>query len=594
MESRRFNKLITSIIESMGYPDPGLGHCNGFTLAWIAARKNGTADKFIARCRILSEMPIDDLKHDIQTAKNKVINHEALTAHDNQMLEVNAFIDTIYLAQHSQDTAHQQIFGQNYTDQHHDIETITRYITPDAVEKRGNIATPLQQAVMFSTNEMAEYLANLKSMLEKAVASDDHCYDFAIVNYNHAIAVTYNQLLDKWFIIDSNQIDLIEKPLVLEEAASTIMTCFPKTNLKHQTDILKEIVSKIKLPAMQINIDDIIKNIDQPIERDLPQIEVALPPDTSSLCFSVTLCMTNDAVKASTHLPEVLQDFKSKQAPTKEMGERSSENGTTLAYLAARTNDANTLRQLAEQGIDINKPLEHDDSEEYLPIEARNKIVLAGRTPLEQCVYHNAIDALQVFIDNKYDINKPGVDGYTLANIASRHRNLEILQVLIDHGADLNYSSMKCSSPLVIASSQFDTPLMRKLIENKVDCTFYLDILIGMKSWKTAAFILAHLSPEDLSKTQVKKFTNWFTGNNRELLTTGFLSLKNEELASYNELARDVVSGKSALGKLLNTPPSKIRFQFSTRKIDGEKVTESVERIAKSIPEEMVQLAKKK
>jgi ankyrin repeat protein len=590
MESRYLNSKITKIFESMGYPLPSKGYCSGFSIAWIAARKNGTQHKFIERCKFLAEIPFDTLKRGIDEAKNKVINKIALTTDDLKFLEVNAFLDNIYLAQNAVKAETQSIFGKPYTDQS-DIESISQLIASDNLVNQGGIKTPFKTSAVLRQQELAKYLSDLGVMLQNIKQANDSCYDLTLYNYNHATCLMYNHHINKWHVIDSNRIDLIDTPLTAQEAAKSIMSSFPLTGAKHQYSALKQYYETFTPNYIEeMNIENILNRLrHDKAELDTPK-EVAdekKEDNESSLVFTLQLAMTEKYVEANPELSTFTSAFREANAATKEMGERSSENGITLAIIAAYSNDADTLRRLCKLGIDINKPLEKDESLEYLP-NSENVRLLDGTTPIEMTVFHNHPDSLRVFIENGYDLNATNKDGLTLAHLAARENRPEILGMLADNGANLNYFSSNCLSPLMVSISRLNIPIFKLLIEKGSDYLNLLKISISRNQWADAAFMLANLDYRALDKESTKEFTRWFTGKNREKLTNGFIDLKNMKLEGYETIARDVIDGKNALGVILNTPPSKIRFLFSTHTHEGNKVTSSISKVAKSISSDSV------
>ena len=94
-----------------------------------------------------------------------------------------------------------------------------------------------------------------------------------------------------------------------------------------------------------------------------------------------------------------------------------SENGATLAHIAARNGDTETLKAVitAEQAL-----CEVGD--------------IRGATPLHVCAYHGHLDCLTCLLDGGADANLGDFDGATPAHFASASGHLECLKKLIDVG----------------------------------------------------------------------------------------------------------------------------------------------------------------
>ena len=94
-----------------------------------------------------------------------------------------------------------------------------------------------------------------------------------------------------------------------------------------------------------------------------------------------------------------------------------SDNGATLAHIAARKGDLEALKAVitAEQSL-----CEVGD--------------IRGATPLHVCAYHGHLDCLDCLLDNGAEANVGDFDGATPVHFAAASGHLECLKQLVDKG----------------------------------------------------------------------------------------------------------------------------------------------------------------
>lgn len=151
---------------------------------------------------------------------------------------------------------------------------------------------------------------------------------------------------------------------------------------------------------------------------------------------------------------------------------------------AVRKNNIKQVRELIQQGYDINKPDSNGDTALILAAyEGKNEILKllleAGAdvsvldpgmkaTALHAAAYAGRTEAAKLLIEFNIDINRQGpYNGYTALHDAIWQNNIDTAKVIIDAGADLNIKSKNGQTPLEMARNLNRKEIV-KLIEEKL------------------------------------------------------------------------------------------------------------------------------
>lgn len=151
---------------------------------------------------------------------------------------------------------------------------------------------------------------------------------------------------------------------------------------------------------------------------------------------------------------------------------------------AVRKNNINQVKELIQQGYDINKPDVNGDTALILAAYEGKTDVLkllleAGAdvtvldpgmkaTALHAAAYAGRTESAKLLIEYKIDIDKQGpYNGYTALHDAIWQNNIETAKVIINAGANLNIQSNNGLTPLEMAKNLNRKEIL-KLIEEKL------------------------------------------------------------------------------------------------------------------------------
>lgn len=160
-----------------------------------------------------------------------------------------------------------------------------------------------------------------------------------------------------------------------------------------------------------------------------------------------------------------------------------NKNGDTALMKAANGNSFEVVKLLVEKGAELNlsandgatalafsmsKP--NKEMTKYLIRSGANKIqlekkVLDSMFP-KLCQQGDAIELVQLYLDNGANVNNRGEYGNTPLMLASVNNHLEIVKILIDNDADLDLQNNYQTTPLWAASMHGHIDIVKLLLEN--------------------------------------------------------------------------------------------------------------------------------
>ena len=161
-----------------------------------------------------------------------------------------------------------------------------------------------------------------------------------------------------------------------------------------------------------------------------------------------------------------------------------SENGATLAHIAARNGDTEALKAVitAERSL-----CEVGD--------------IRGATPLHVCAYHGHLDCLSCLLDSGANASRSDFDGATPAHFASASGHLECLKKLIDVGrGDPNAQTGSGETPGMIDYSRLYSTIdiidyvNVYVVYNIYDSTYLAQVVANLRlySLKGVGLVLEH------------------------------------------------------------------------------------------------------
>ncbi|MBC2850581.1 hypothetical protein H5J22_03875 [Cetobacterium sp. 8H] len=129
-------------------------------------------------------------------------------------------------------------------------------------------------------------------------------------------------------------------------------------------------------------------------------------------------------------------------------------NGDTLLSLALKEDSLQVISSLLANGADINKDL---PSKKVIG----TNITLPSRPPI---FYVNSIEALNLFINEKANLNQVGGDGELLLNFYIKTRPADLAISLIKNGASLNILDMSEWYPIFWAVNIENEKIIKEML----------------------------------------------------------------------------------------------------------------------------------
>ena len=127
-----------------------------------------------------------------------------------------------------------------------------------------------------------------------------------------------------------------------------------------------------------------------------------------------------------------------------------SENGATLAHVAARKGDVEALRLVLKNDSSLGKVGD-----------------IRGATPLHVCAYYGHEEGLRRLLDAGAEANQPDFDGATAVHFAAASGHLESLKLLVKQGrGNANAQSSSGETPVYFAAQEGHLACIHWLVEH--------------------------------------------------------------------------------------------------------------------------------
>lgn len=569
MDTRGLNNSLASIMTELGYANSSKGVCKGFSCVWMMADFIGEEDKLLERLDRLCKTPIESLKQQFATTKEKTRNHQALNENDKRALDDMAFFDTVMMFQNSNRLDSENLFGKKLFNQN-DIMLVAEQVMPSKLRDMGGMMLAHTETGMQTREELAQHLDTIASFLKNRPEQSATKYNILLDNYNHATVLQYNAELNQWRVINSNRMESAQVYRNSLDTADELFTGFPGIHYRNIMQHFNEAMKNIKpiIIPTNFNIEDIMRDLTK-IPEEPPEIK---PFDTNTeyLAYRLEVFIPGNEMARQVEFVKNITDWHMTSDIAPEVKDRITENGITLAYFAAYHDDDITLKKLLKGNADINIPLTKDPGVDI----SGHKEIKIGQTPIEAAIISHSLKSLQVFIDHGVDLNQVGTNGLALIELAKKHGFDDIITLLLKHGA---------RPTLSIALGMQDTHHAKQLVENGTPYINLLSDLLMFRDLPSAARLLAAIPANQFALLKKDKIVNDLIEGTRKELVKAFLSLK-ANTSDYAELARDVVDRKNALGCIFHTPTNRFTHTlFSAKKIGDQRVTAEIKAVADSI-----------
>jgi ankyrin repeat protein len=415
---------------SLGYSMDDQGCCHGTSLRWLEA--SFLDEEPIFHKRLLKIVAYGQyLKTAIEAVKAK--RGEKLTKEDKYLLEIQAFMDHLYIFQAPSEQSN--LFNTALPVFQEDIDEASVFGSSDTIENLGGLTKVYSHPLIYNEEEIARYLNELALAIEKHCPLHGKKVGILLSSHTHTIALTYTTGGRGWRYMDINE--------------------YPPESLSSDNTqkLAKNIVESLK-------------------EHDSPYIAFA----------SRVITVKKDPF--INQLTEELSKLRAKHPVTSNLARRSEQ--INLCYLASEQGDAQIVDEAAKHGANI----EFTDKEGITPVLAATMHgydavvdVLAkhnanlnmvdqptGWTPLHYAVADRYTKVITRLAQNHADLNVRANNGFTPLLLAVSNGNAAAVAELIKFGADLSISlacSPKNFKPKdALANKRFNTLVKQKLIVN--------------------------------------------------------------------------------------------------------------------------------
>lgn len=354
---------ITEVFVALGYTNIDEGCCHGFALRWLEANLAGEEELFYARVNQIITQGKNLIAAINQTQAKKGRN---LTQEDKALLNILAFFDSIKLYQFPEE--HSALFNRSSYLNQEDFEKISTLAASDTIHSLGNLAKVYSTSLIYNQAEIKQYLDDLSEILEQPPTHFNKKVGVLLVNYEHAVALTYT-LGVGWQHMDINQYSrepfkiaetaLVAKKLIdgwknhdspyIAFSASVITpgNTPELARLKeklHQLDTKHQITPELAQRTEQVNLAMIAtlqgnaKLVDAAARRGA-KLEI------SDKTGSITTHLA--AQKGFHHIIEVLAKYKVNL-------DVADEDGQTAAHFAAAAGHHHVIASLARNNANLN------------------------------------------------------------------------------------------------------------------------------------------------------------------------------------------------------------------------------------------------
>lgn len=468
-------KWLIKCVQVLGYNFNEGGLCFGISHVGMKAFLINDVDLFINRLEQINNIPPKEFKNEIENARCTMVDifakakskeieqkkqelarelskqeiQELYTSIKKQIaleltdqkelvkkLDIPIFFEEILLLQEISKYSH--LFEEGKSPVNQEALPVFEILKSQALEEKGGVKEVGSFSGCYVLSDLKIYFKMLREMAEVA----EFPISFILGSSNHSIHVGYDHNKKLWVFVDGRQ-----------------------------------------LSSIYISDDDIIEKVIRAFSPNLSKTD--------------NLAIFNTKINVTEHnyikTAELFDKYKNTK-DWKKIHEVTSENekiklqdssGSSLLYIAAKTNDIDLVKTLLENGVDINIACTNDmtalriaAAKGYIAlveillkgganIGARLKAVSdPGVTPLHDAVTQGQSAVVKILLENGSDINAAIFSsGCTALHLAIIDCRLDMVKILLAKGANVNAKTITDDTPLHLATIKGDTNLVTTLLE---------------------------------------------------------------------------------------------------------------------------------
>ncbi|MGQ3887649.1 ankyrin repeat domain-containing protein [Legionella sp. CNM-1927-20] len=557
---------VTDIMVRLGYNVSAEGVCFGYKMMRTQAVFIGRLQEFNERIKLLnafkerdilllsyhaevneeeelSYLPTDKLKRDAQQIKYKSVTDEEKKL-KQQRVDMLAFFGNIAL--HQMPSHHRSWLTASNDDplkQTMSIETVAKTTASRELEARGNIkylsglCSQGSTYIEYDINQLESHLADLQEKLKllQLINSENETLSREIVlslgANGHGMSLQYNPKLDEWTLTDINLPPdgiTYKGPTGLKKLADDLINSdifFNKPNKTIKMQTIALLTGDYAEIAIKSGRSDILSRLES-MQFDMSSIH-------QKYSLSETLQNTDPHLFKFLlkKLPMAIQqaiyadDYEQIKKLAQFIGSLEEADVRALLQRAAFLEKFKAFRGLVESGVDLSAADERGNTPIHLVLKSLNQ----STDPF-------------IYAPIQYQNEKQLVMDAILEKISPEHFFRKNSEGISAFDIAFSYQDMSVIIRILLATQDL------KLLGDKIK--------------------VLHLFRDKLTNALIDYVKGINNPNDKIAILDGIYTQQN------------------ALGTFLNTPKDRIRFFFTNKKYDGQKVTGSIEALHLAFPKE--------
>lgn len=355
--SEIYQQKLVPHLEALGFEYVKQGVCAGLVEMWVQAVLVDEESKFLNRLNMLSALSDSEFSDALFTARTKVKNKQVLEPDDVRVLDCMAMLDGVIFF--LRPPSYIQPANTHITQQQ--PELVSAFVESTKLANEGGRVKLMSQLKIGDAPSIHAYFEELRHLFRTTKPKITHTA-ITLAAGDHRIGMRYDDQSDRWFFFDPNY---TPRYVNRDEIEYYILTAFDDN----------------KITAFNVNIQTTTSKFNQPFA-------------------------------------ESLNNFKINNTFSRKDTKLKSDSGFTLAHLAAKYNDTETLKTIiASKGL--------IDQASY-----------NGRTPLHVAIELRKYDCINLLVKQKVNLNAHDPDGLTPIMLCVKNNDIASLDLLLKAGAD--------------------------------------------------------------------------------------------------------------------------------------------------------------